>query len=101
MPFFLCVLCVLGVEYGNELFSAQRIFNQFMLPIEPLAPLASMTMRRTCGPAERVMPAFESVAHVCQPPVSGMTNGPVLSTPFTSRWNVPPTPLDASRTSIE
>ena len=43
----------------------------FMLPIDPLAPFASMTIRSTCGPAARLTPAFDSVAQVCHPPVSG------------------------------
>ena len=35
--------------------------------------------------------------HACQPPVFGIVNGPVLSTPPNSTWNVPPAPFAATR----
>jgi len=49
--------------------------------------------------AVSVTPLFLIVIHVCQPRVLGTVNLPVLSTPSTSMWNVPPVPLDATRTS--
>jgi hypothetical protein len=52
-----------------------------------------------CEPALNVTPVFLIVVQVCQPPVFVTVNAPVLSTPFTSMWNLPPAPPDATRTS--
>src|SRR5262245_34751051 len=73
---------------------------KLMLPTAPAGPAESITIRQTCGPAASCTPDRVTVVHDCQPPVSGMERGPVLSTPSTSMWNVPPRPADATRASI-
>jgi len=60
--------------------------------------MLSMTSRAICGPAVNVT-VLLTVCQVCHPPVSGTVRLPVTFTPFISRWNVPPCPDDATRTS--
>src|SRR5256885_12894293 len=67
-----------------------------MLPNTPDGPLPSATIRSDCGPAVSETSVLMSV-HACQPPVLGIVSIPVLLTPPTSTWNVPPAPLAATR----
>src|SRR5262245_48351296 len=71
---------------------------QSKLPVAVVDPFVSITRRQTCVPDARLTPGFVTVVHVCQPPVFGTLSGPVLSTPSTSTWNVPPAPSDATLT---
>src|SRR5262249_60787389 len=72
--------------------------TQFKLPIAPIGPTASNTIRMIGGPADRATGA-DTVVHVCQPPVLGTVSGPVTSLPPNSTWKVPPCPDDATRAS--
>ena len=75
-------------------------FSQLKLPTAVDGPLVSMTTRHTCVPAASVTPAgTRIVCQVCQPFVVGTEIGPVTLAPFTSMWNVPPVPPDATRMS--
>src|SRR4051794_33403114 len=62
----------------------------------PSAPAVSALIRSTCVPAESVTPLFPTVAQLCQSLVSGTLSVPVLSTPSTSTWNLPPLRSDAT-----
>src|SRR5215216_786425 len=71
--------------------------SQLKLPTEPVEPLASIAMRRTCLPPERTTPLLVTVDQFCHPPVFGTPSEPVLFTPPTSAWNFPPAAAAARR----
>ena len=79
--------------------SRQRIANQLKFATDPPGPTLSITTLMTCVPAASAIPVLVIVFHVCHPPVFGTVSVPVLFTPSTSTWKVPPMPLDARRTS--
>src|SRR5882724_383253 len=72
--------------------------SQLMLPVVPDGPNPSITTFTIWGPAASET-EVDIVAHVCHPPVLGNVKVPVLLTPPTSTWNVPPLPMLATRTS--
>ena len=60
-----------------------------------VAPPVSANSRATCVPAGSVAVTL-IVRQACQPPLSGIVIGPVTFAPFSSRWNRPPCPEDAT-----
>ncbi len=70
---------------------------QLKFPVAPACPFVSNTSRHVCVPAFSHTPAV-TVVYASQPPVVGTVNGPVMSVPFASIWNVPPAPSWATRT---
>src|SRR6478609_8489990 len=72
--------------------------SQLKLPVYPLIPSVSNARRSTCWPADNWTGTL-MVVQVCQAPVLGTLNVPVLFTPLDSTWNVPPAPSEATRRS--
>src|SRR6478735_3667283 len=89
-----------GAVIANEPLSSGCTRIQLKLPTTPLLAAVSITSRSTWVPAASGTPRTATVVQDCHPPVSGIDTAPVLLTPSASRWNVPPTPGEATRTSI-
>src|SRR5262245_5600813 len=88
-----------GVGVGVAVGAPAVKRNQLKLQTEFVTgPFVSMASFITCTPAVSVT----GVVSVCQfphPPVSGAAIEPLTFVPSISKWNVPPTPAEATRVS--